>query len=178
MLLNVINRPGDCYAAMRRLLTDNDEPPVRQRRAHPPGPVDLPRAAQLRGGRAAGRARRARAGLARLTVDLQPEFALNQPLSPFALAAVDLLDREAETYALDVVSVIESTLEDPRPVLSRAALQGPRRGGRGDEARRDRVRGADGPAGGRHLSAAAGRAARGGATRRTRESHPWVLDDG
>ncbi len=26
------------------------------------------------------------------TVDLQPNFALNQPLSPFALAAVELLD--------------------------------------------------------------------------------------
>ena len=55
---------------------------------------------------------------ARLTVDLQPEFALNQPLSPFALAALDLLDRDADAYALDVVSVIESALEDPRPVLS------------------------------------------------------------
>ena len=55
---------------------------------------------------------------ARLTVDLQADFALNQPLSPFALAAIDLLDPESETYALDVVSVIESTLENPRPVLS------------------------------------------------------------
>jgi Domain of unknown function (DUF3516) len=55
---------------------------------------------------------------ARLTVDLQPEFALNQPLSPFALASFDLLDREADDYPLDVLSVIESTLEDPRPVLS------------------------------------------------------------
>ena len=56
--------------------------------------------------------------LARLTVDLQADFALNQPLSPFALAAVDLLDAESETYHLDALSVIESTLEDPRPVLS------------------------------------------------------------
>jgi len=55
---------------------------------------------------------------ARVTIDLQPEFALNQPLSPFALAALDLLDRESESYALDVVSVIESTLEDPRPILA------------------------------------------------------------
>ena len=53
-----------------------------------------------------------------MTVDLQPEFALNQPLSPFALAAFDLFDRESDSYALDVLSVIESTLEDPRPVLS------------------------------------------------------------
>ncbi|MFT4136052.1 DEAD/DEAH box helicase [Microbacterium sp.] len=61
----------------------------------------------------------------RLTVDLQPNFALNQPLSPFALAAIGLLDPAdgpgaAGTghYALDVVSVIEATLDDPRPVLS------------------------------------------------------------
>ncbi|HKH08067.1 MAG TPA: DUF3516 domain-containing protein, partial [Agromyces sp.] len=62
----------------------------------------------------------------RLTVDLQPNFALNQPLSPFALAAIELLDPDAAAgtgigtghYALDVVSVIESTLDDPRPILS------------------------------------------------------------
>ncbi len=66
-------------------------------------------------------------GGVRLTVDLQPNFALNQPLSPFALAAIELLDpadEDAEAsagsghYALDVVSVIEATLDDPRPVLS------------------------------------------------------------
>ena len=54
----------------------------------------------------------------RLTVDLQYDFALNQPLSPFALAAIELLDRESESYALDVLSVIESTLDDPRQILS------------------------------------------------------------
>ncbi|WP_448006042.1 DEAD/DEAH box helicase [Agromyces bauzanensis] len=59
----------------------------------------------------------------RLTVDLQPNFALNQPLSPFALAAIELLDPETSEqgtghYALDVVSIIESTLDDPRPILS------------------------------------------------------------
>ena len=97
----------------------------------------------------------------RLTVDLQPNFALNQPLSPFALAAISLLDPDASAlatpsvptnsaeshelrspepessepganlrtsgstttagtghYALDVVSVIEATLDDPRAILS------------------------------------------------------------
>lgn len=49
--------------------------------------------------------------------DLPDEFALNQPLSPFALAAMDLLDPESPDFALDVVSVIESVLEDPRPLL-------------------------------------------------------------
>jgi hypothetical protein len=55
---------------------------------------------------------------ARLAVDLQADFALNQPLSAFALAALELLDPASPTYALDVLSVVESTLDDPRPVLS------------------------------------------------------------
>jgi len=54
----------------------------------------------------------------RLTIDLQADFALNQPLSPFALAAMQLLDREAPTYALDVLSVVDATLEDPRAIIS------------------------------------------------------------
>ncbi len=54
----------------------------------------------------------------RLKVHLQANFALNQPLSPFALASLELLDPESPTYALDVVSVIEATLEKPRQVLN------------------------------------------------------------
>ena len=52
-----------------------------------------------------------------LAVDLQHDFALNQPLSAFALAALALLDVDSPSYALDVVSIIEATLEDPRAVL-------------------------------------------------------------
>ncbi|WP_062079158.1 DEAD/DEAH box helicase [Demequina globuliformis] len=54
---------------------------------------------------------------ARLTVDVPRNFALNQPLSPFALAAMDLLNVDSPDHALDVVSVIESTLSDPRQIL-------------------------------------------------------------
>ncbi len=50
-------------------------------------------------------------------VDLPVDFALDQPLSPFLLEAIDLLDPESETYALDVVSMVEATLEDPRQIL-------------------------------------------------------------
>lgn len=51
------------------------------------------------------------------TVDLPEDFALDQPLSPFLLSALDLLEPESETYALDVVSMVEATLEDPRQIL-------------------------------------------------------------
>ncbi|OUO32879.1 DUF3516 domain-containing protein [Olsenella sp. An293] len=51
------------------------------------------------------------------TVDLPDDFALDQPLSPFLLAALELLDPESETYALDVISMAEATLEDPFQIL-------------------------------------------------------------
>ncbi|WP_322155819.1 DEAD/DEAH box helicase [Paratractidigestivibacter sp.] len=51
------------------------------------------------------------------TVDLPDDFALDQPLSPFLLAALELLDPESETYALDVISMAEATLEDPGQIL-------------------------------------------------------------
>ncbi|MGH3152980.1 MAG: DUF3516 domain-containing protein [Streptosporangiaceae bacterium] len=117
MMLNVIARPGDAFAAMRHLLTDNHEDRAAQRR-HIHRAIEIFRAL-LAGGVVERLAEPDEAGrLVRLTVDLQLDFALNQPLSPFALAAIELLDREAPAYPLDVLSVIEATLDDPRQVLS------------------------------------------------------------
>lgn len=178
MLINIIARGGDVFGNARALLTQNHEPPHRQRELvrralgiaktlvragvvviepGDPAPADLHNS----GDRAAVGARHARDGHPEggsadptpelwrstpritLTVDLQPNFALNQPLSPFALAVIESLDPEddakalappapgagdertgpgaepesAPHYALDVVSVIEATLDDPRPVL-------------------------------------------------------------
>lgn len=117
MLLGVISRPGDAFRAMRTLLTDNHEDRPAQRR-HIRRAIAIYRALRAAGvvqelpePDPAGRR-------VRLVDELQLDFALNQPLSPFALAAIELLDRDSPGYPLDVVSVIESTLEDPRPVLS------------------------------------------------------------
>ena len=52
-----------------------------------------------------------------LTIDLPLDFALDQPLSPFLIAALDLLDPESENYYLDVISLKEATLDDPKQVL-------------------------------------------------------------
>ena len=52
-----------------------------------------------------------------LTVDLPEDFALDQPLSPFVLAALELLDPESDTYTFDLISMVEATLEDPKQVL-------------------------------------------------------------
>lgn len=51
------------------------------------------------------------------TVDMPDDFALDQPLSPFLIAALELLDPESETYALDVISMVEATIEDPWQIL-------------------------------------------------------------
>ena len=67
--------------------------------------------------------RRYAEGPFQVALDLHDGFALNQPLSAFALAALDLLDPEAPGYALDVVSVIEATLDDPRPVVQAQAYE-------------------------------------------------------
>ena len=148
MLINVIGRGGDVFENVRSLVFDNHEPRPRQ--------YELARRALaiFRTLVVAGVVEVVRGGTVgpsiRLTVDLQPNFALNQPLSPFALAAIELLSpdddvkpgetREVRSdspessdldaklrtsdavgtghYALDVVSVIEATLDDPRAVLS------------------------------------------------------------
>lgn len=51
------------------------------------------------------------------TVDLPDDFALDQPLSPFLLAAIELFDPESPDYALNVISAAEATLENPPQVL-------------------------------------------------------------
>ncbi|WP_394940907.1 DEAD/DEAH box helicase [Psychromicrobium sp. YIM B11713] len=119
MLLNLLERPGDPFAAARKLLTENREPRARQlallrkalgilRELLTAGVLErIPVQEQGPDGRTV-----------RLTVHLQMNFALNQPLSPFALASLELLDPESPGYAYDVVSVIESTLENPRQILS------------------------------------------------------------
>ena len=117
MVMNVIDRPGNAYAAMKHLLTDNHEDRAKQRK-HIHRAIEIYRAL-LAGGVVERLDTPDEQGrYVRVVVDLQYDFALNQPLSPFALAAIELLDRNSETYALDVLSVIESTLDDPRQVLS------------------------------------------------------------
>jgi len=117
MLLQVFDRPGDGFAAMRRLLTDNDDDRPAQRR-------HIRRAiAMYRSLLAAGVLERlavpdSTGRPVRVTVDLQDDFALNQPLSLLVLEALPKLDAASPQQAEDVLSVVESTLEDPRAVLT------------------------------------------------------------
>ena len=117
MILNVIARGGDSFQAMRDVIFESHETWS--------GKLELARRALsiYRTLRTAGVVTQDAEGHITLTVDLQPNFALNQPLSPFALAVFELLDSASPTYALDMVSVLEATLDDPRPVLSQQQFQ-------------------------------------------------------
>jgi superfamily II RNA helicase len=116
MLLQLLSRPGDPYEHARRLLLGNHDDRATQRR-HVRRAIALFKALVASGVVERLPEPDADGRRARLTVEMRPDFALDQPLSPFALAALELLDRAAPTYALDVLSVLEATLDDPRQVL-------------------------------------------------------------
>jgi superfamily II RNA helicase len=117
MLLNVLDRPGDGCRALRDLLRDNDESRPAQR-------THIRRAISIyRSLAAAGIVERlstpdADGRMVRVMVDLQSDFALNQPLSPFLLEALPRLDPSPVTHSLDVLSMVEATLDDPGPILA------------------------------------------------------------
>ncbi len=116
MILNVVNQPADPVAAMRALMEDNHEDERGRRRLSEQAQalgselVDAGVLQWLTEPDAEGRT-------LRLAVELQDDFALNQPLASFALVAFDLIDPESEHHALDVLSVVEAILDDPFPVL-------------------------------------------------------------
>ena len=116
MMLNVLDRPGDGCAAMRRLLVDNHETRKNQR-AHIRRSIAVYRSLidaevleALDEPDDQGRP-------VRINLDLQDDFRLNQPLSLFALEAIAALDRDAPDLAWQLLSVIESVLEDPMVIL-------------------------------------------------------------
>lgn len=55
----------------------------------------------------------------RVVVDeeLQRDFSLNHTLSLYLVAALEVLDPKSDDYALDVLSLVESILENPRAIL-------------------------------------------------------------
>lgn len=117
MILDVVDRPGDPFVAMRRLLTENHEPRKKQLQ-HIRDAIGIAHSLLQAGVLERLPEPEPDGRRYDLTLDLPPDFALNQPLSTFALAAIEVLDPESDTYPLDVVSVIEATLDDPRQILA------------------------------------------------------------
>ncbi len=112
MLLNVLSRPGDGCNAMRALIRDSHET-ERARATH------VRRAWQLFRGLLARRIVEVEDSRVRVNVDLQDDFSMNQTLSLYLIETLPLLDAAAETYPLDLLTLVESILEDPDLILRR-----------------------------------------------------------
>jgi hypothetical protein len=54
---------------------------------------------------------------ARVAEDLQFDFSLHHTLSPFLVDAVAVLDPESPSYTAEMLTLVESILEDPRAIL-------------------------------------------------------------
>lgn len=53
----------------------------------------------------------------RVNMDLQDDFAMNQPLSLYLVDTLPKLDSESPEYALDVITLCESIVENPEAIL-------------------------------------------------------------
>lgn len=117
MLLNVLSRADDdgCLA-MREIIRRSHDAPANKKRHFRRG-WELFRSLldrkiiELDPGDSGRRKR------VRVNVDLQEDFSLNHALSLYLLDTLKLLDPASETYALDVLTLVESILESPDLIL-------------------------------------------------------------
>ncbi len=114
MLLAVLGRPQGGCKAMKQLIKDSLESPQHKRQHK------LSALALLRSLWQAGIVEfrpAAEGGGVRLNAELQDNFSLLQALGLFIVDAVERLDRDSPSYALDVITLVESICEDPEVVL-------------------------------------------------------------
>ena len=116
MLLNVLSRPTDGCTALRKLIKESHEG-ERDKKNHLKRAWQLFRPLVERGiveflpDPAPGAAK------LRVNADLQADFSMNQTLSLYLMDTWRLLDQESPTYALDLLTLVESILENPEQIL-------------------------------------------------------------
>lgn len=115
MLLNVLSRPDDGCKGMQRLIRDSHEPqaakPGHRRRGW-----QLFRALVSRGVIELI-AKTAAGAKVRVNVALQDDFSMDQTLSLYLLETLPQLEVDSPIYALDVLTLVESILENPEIIL-------------------------------------------------------------
>ena len=115
MLLNVLSRDGDGCGAMRALITRSHEP-AKAKKVHTKRAWQLFRALVDR--KIIEFIPRTDAGAhLRVNVALQDDFSMNQALSLYVHDTLPLMDPQAPDYALVVLTLVESILEDPDIIL-------------------------------------------------------------
>ncbi len=134
LVLSEVEQGGDAYARTHKLIDDSAQGAEEKDRLHTRTDeifATLIDAGVVRKEEEGGQASYV------LTVDLPDNFALDQPLSPFLLASLELLDPENDDYDMDLISMVEATLEDPPQILR--ALQRRARNKAMDEMKADGV---------------------------------------
>ena len=118
ILLNVLSRRHeDGCAALKTLIRDSHETPARKRAI---GKQAFTLFRGLVGAKIfhiIPPAKRTDARKVMLDIDLPEDFSINYTLGLWLLDAIPQLDREADDYALNVISLIEAILENPDGVL-------------------------------------------------------------
>ncbi|MDB6064563.1 MAG: box helicase [Pedosphaera sp.] len=115
MLLNVLSREGDGCAAMKELIARSHESP-KAKKAHVKRAWQLFRSLVER--KIVEFIPKTEAGAyLRVNVDLQGDFSMDQVLSLYLMETVTLLDPQATDYALDLVTLVESIVENPEMIL-------------------------------------------------------------
>jgi superfamily II RNA helicase len=113
MVVNMLSRGKHGCRALARLINDCHEP-RRQRRALGRTARDMYQSLVD-----AGLISRNADGSFTFREDLQRDFSLYQALSLYLIETVELLDPESGTYPLDLLSLVESVLENPDVILQR-----------------------------------------------------------
>jgi superfamily II RNA helicase len=117
MLLNILSRPSDGCRATQSLIRESHEPES-AKKAHRTRAWQLFRALVARGV-VEFIPRTAAGAKLRVNVDLQDDFSMDQTLSLYVIETLPLLDAESSAYALDVLTLVESILENPELILRR-----------------------------------------------------------
>ena len=110
MILNLFEREDNGCLALRKLIRGSHEGPTAKRN-HARQAI-----AMIRSLRDAGVISLDADG-PRVNEDFQSDFSLNQALSLYVVEAVDVLEPGDPAYPLDVLTLVEATLEDPHAVL-------------------------------------------------------------
>lgn len=116
MLLNILSRETDGCRAMRNLIKDCHESAANKKKLNH-------RAFQLFRSLVEKKIVEFVPAVApgyshlRVNMDLQDDFAMNQPLSLYLLDTLPKLDKDSPEYALDVITLCESIVENPETIL-------------------------------------------------------------
>jgi superfamily II RNA helicase len=117
MLLNVLSRRTDGCRALQALIRESHEP-ERAKKTHFRRAWQLFRAL-LNRGIVEVVPRTAEGSRLRVNADLQEDFSMDHALSLYLLETIPLLEPESETHALDLLTLVESILENPEVILRR-----------------------------------------------------------